>query len=70
MENPDKTISLEKASSCRGVSKQRITQQVADGGWAFVELPEVGICSLPVNPLQSLQLQPSKFLGFSLRISH
>ena len=35
MENPDKTISLEKASSRRGVSKQRITQQVADGEWGI-----------------------------------
>ena len=35
MENLDNTISLEQAASRRGVSKRRITQQVAEGGWGI-----------------------------------
>ena len=35
MENLDNTISLEEAASRRGVSKRRITQQVAEGGWGI-----------------------------------
>ena len=50
-------------------NKESLNRSLTVNG-AFVELPEVGMCSLPVNPLQSLQLQPTKFLGFSQRISH
>ena len=35
MENLDNTISLEEAASRRVVSKRRITQQVAEGGWGI-----------------------------------
>ena len=35
MENTDNSISLEEAAAQRGVSKRRITQQVAEGGWGI-----------------------------------
>ena len=35
MKIPDYSISLEEAASRRGVSKRRITQQVAEGGWGI-----------------------------------
>ena len=35
MGNTDNSISLEEAAAQRGVSKRRITQQVAEGGWGI-----------------------------------
>ena len=35
MRNTDNSISLEEAAAQRGVSKRRITQQVAEGGWGI-----------------------------------
>ena len=35
MVNHKKLVSLEEAAAQRGVSKRRITQQVAEGGWGI-----------------------------------